>query len=140
MQSPHPALQGLNLTKNVQKMRSHIKMLCSDLYTFEIKSKYQGGSPACRLCSSDNNETTFNENITHLISRCKVYDSLRARILHQMGIVCASAKSKIPSKEILSKDDLLCQFVLDCTSQNQFRRRHMSQNIHSLQGFMLWHQ
>ena len=24
---PHPALQGVNLTKNVQKMRSHIKML-----------------------------------------------------------------------------------------------------------------
>ena len=113
---PHPALQGVTLNKSVQKMRSHIKMLCNDLYTFEIKSKYQGGSPVCRLCSGDNNEKTYNENITHLLTQCKVYTGLRTRILHQMEIVCASAKTKIPFKHLLSKDDLLCQFILDCTS------------------------
>ena len=115
---PHPALQGVTLNKSVQKMRSHIKMLCNDLYTFEIKSKYQGGSPVCRLCSGDNNETTYNENITHLLTQCKVYTGLRTIILHQMEIVCASAKTKIPFKHLLSKDDLLCQFILDCTSLN----------------------
>ena len=93
-------------------------MLCNDIYTFEIKSKYQGGSPVCRLCSGDNNEIPHNENITHIITRCKAYSSLRARILHQMEIVCVGAKTKIPFKDYLSKDDLLCQFILDCTSLN----------------------
>ena len=30
-------------TTDVEKLRAHIKMLCCDLYTYEVKAKYQGG-------------------------------------------------------------------------------------------------
>ena len=33
----HPALQNISSTNDVKRLRPHIKMLCSDLYTYEIK-------------------------------------------------------------------------------------------------------
>ena len=45
---PHPAIQGVSNTTDVKKLRAHIKMLCCDLYTYQVKAK--GGSPHCRFC------------------------------------------------------------------------------------------
>ena len=59
---PHKALQGVTTIQGVQKMRSHLKMLCSDIYTYEIKALYQGGSPLCRLCTGHPNGIKENEN------------------------------------------------------------------------------
>ena len=115
---PHKALQGVTTVQGVQKMRSHLKMLCSDTYTYEIKALYQGGSPLCRLCTGYPNGSTENENITHIVTQCDAYSDLRSRILHQMELICASAKTKINFKQILANNKELCQFILDCTSLN----------------------
>ena len=93
-------------------------MLCSDTYTYEIKALYQGGSPLCRLCSGYPSENTQNENITHIVTQCDAYSELRGRILLQMEVLCASAKTTINFKQIQANNKELCQFILDCTSLN----------------------
>ena len=58
----HPALLNIMTSQDVNKMRPHLKMLCSDLYTYELKAKYNGGSPHCRLCQ---------ENTILILPSCK---------------------------------------------------------------------
>ena len=110
---PHPALSGIVTTQSVQKSRAHIKMLTDDLYTYEKKSKYQGGSSQCMLCSSEN-----SEDLVHILTVCKTYEDTRSRVLFQMEILCLRAKSDICFKNILSDKTKLAQFILDCTSLN----------------------
>ena len=126
---PHKALQGVTTVQGVQKMRSHLKMLCSDTYTYEIKALYQGGSPLCRLCTGYPSGSTENENITHIVTQCDAYSDLRSRILHQMELICASAKTKINFKQMLSNNRELCQFILDCTSLNLSTRISEEEDI-----------
>ena len=56
------------------------QMLCSDLYTYQMKADYQGGSPHCRLCQqpSENNENV--ENLEHILTKCNAYSEVRVRI------------------------------------------------------------
>ena len=116
---PHPALSGILTTKCVRKARAHIKMLTGDLYTYETKSKYQGGSPHCRLCIEQGPKT---ENLVHIITECKAYKDVRIRILLQIEIVCTRAQSNINFRNILTNNNQLTQFILDCTSLNLSER------------------
>ena len=110
---PHPALSGIVTTEGVKKLRAHIKMLTDDLYTYDKKSKYQGGSSHCMLCGS--NDT---EDLVHILTICKTYKEARIRILFQMEILCLRAKSDISFKTIMCDQSDLTQFILDCTSLN----------------------
>ena len=110
-------------------MRSHLKMLCSDTYTYEIKALYQGGSPLCRLCTGHPSGFKENENITHIVTQCDAYSDLRSRILHQMEVISASAKTEINFKQISSNNRELCQFILDCTSLNLSTRINEEDDI-----------
>ena len=112
---PHPALQGVSKTSEIKKLRAHMKILCSDLYTSEVRAKYQGGSPHCRLCEGDHPDKIPNENIQHIVIECKAYSHIRTRILNQVEIICASIEG---IQNIFLNDEHLCQFLLDCTSLN----------------------
>ena len=92
---PHPALAGINSTKDVLKSRAHIKLLTDDLYTFEKKSKYQGGSPHCRLCTEPGQNVNNIEDLVHILTICKTYQEIRIRILFQMEILCQRSRNKI---------------------------------------------
>ena len=117
---PHPAIQGVSNTTDVKKLRAHIKMLCCDLYTYEVKAKYQGGSPHCRFCEDDKiqgvpEERRPVENIQHIITECSAYSHIRTRIIHQLEIICARV---LEIRNIFLNNEYLCQFLLDCTSLN----------------------
>ena len=46
----HPAITNIVTPMKVQKMRPHIKMLCGNLLTYQMKGDQSGtGSPYCRL-------------------------------------------------------------------------------------------
>ena len=109
----HPALAGIFTTKCVAKSRDHIKMLTDDLYTYDKKARYQGGSPQCRLCSEQH-----VEDLVHIVATCKTYQNCRLRILFQMEIICRHAKSRINFRTIQQNPNQLTQFILDCTSIN----------------------
>ena len=106
---PHPCLKFIRTTRDARKARSHLKFLCSDIYTFEKKGKYQGGSSKCRLCLNE------NENIVHIISICPTYSEIRTRILEEMKAICETV---ITFDDILSDNEMKTQFILDCTSPN----------------------
>ena len=125
---PHPALRGAFTTKESQKLRAHIKLLSSDLYTYEIKASYQGGSPHCRFCEGSDTKSSPSENISHILTKCSAYSNIRNRIFHQMEILCSSSNSGINFKKILSSNQL-SQFVLDCTSLNLPMRINESDEI-----------
>ena len=114
----HPALQGVTTSQGVSKMRAHIKMLCQDLYTYEIKAAYQGGSPNCRLCLASSQNKEYTENIEHIVSVCSAYTEVRCRILEEMKHICENSKSGIQFDELKQNSSLLTQFILDCCSLN----------------------
>ena len=97
-------------------------MLTDDLYTYEKKAKYQGGSSHCRLCTSPDQTTKNTEDLEHIITTCNTYHETRSRILLQMEIICLKAKNDINFKTILQNKRQLTQFILDCTSLNLERR------------------
>ena len=119
---PHAALLGIVTTQTVQKSRAHLKMLTDDLYTYEKKAKYQGGSSHCRLCTSPDQTIKNTEDLEHIITTCNTYHETRSRILIQMEIICMKAKNDINFKTILQNKRQLTQFILDCTSLNLERR------------------
>ena len=75
----HPVLREITTTQQVSKMRLYLRMLCNDYYTYEQKAKHQGGSPACRLCTS--NEP---ESIEHILTICQNYSDVRERVITEM--------------------------------------------------------
>ena len=115
---PHPALSGVVTTQGVQKLRAHLKMLTDDLYTYEKKAKYQGGSSQCRLCTVSDQTTQNTEDLVHILTICNTYTETRLRILLQMEILCMRAQNNINFKNILANRKQLTQFILDCTSLN----------------------
>ena len=119
---PHVALSGIVTTQSVQKSRAHLKMLTDDLYTYEKKSKYQGGSSQCRLCTEPEQTTENTEDLEHILTICNTYSETRLRILNQMEILCMRAQSDISFNTILQNKRQLTQFILDCTSLNLTKR------------------
>ena len=57
----HPALSGLITTQEVQKSRIHLKMLCGDYFSYEVKSNESGGSAPCRCCATSSSPTSEND-------------------------------------------------------------------------------
>ena len=113
----HPALVGFHEAKNIPKLRAHIKLLCGDLFTYEQRSKYIGGSPHCRLCLQDNPESERPiENICHLIAECEAFAGVRENIVREMKSICA--ESNYDLEVVFNCKNLLTQFILDCTSLN----------------------
>ena len=124
----HPALSNITTTKQVSRMRPHIKMLCGDYYTYELKSKYQGGSPHCRLCGTEEKSI---ENIQHILTTCLSYSDVRNRIISDMKNILKNI-DYIQCYETIFEDNLnLTQFILDCTSANLPIRLNYSDKITS---------
>ena len=115
---PHPVISETRTTKQVRKSCSHIKLLCDDVYTFERKAKYDGGSANCRLCFNDQLEENHNENVIHIIATCSAYAELRGRIKCEIESVCANILPLCLIHEIIVSPKSFTQFILDCTSHN----------------------
>ena len=110
---PHPALFNIQTTSSVQKMRPHIKMLCGDYYTYQLKAKYQGGSPHCRICPNQD-----IENVEHILNQCPEYVDVRQRIFSDIKNICDQSCSSICFEELVAEPKTLTQFLLDCSSLN----------------------
>ena len=139
----HPALLGVTTTQGVAKMRAHIKMLCNDLYTYKMKSEYQGGSAHCRLCYDISQDMKYDEDIEHILTVCIAYTEVRSRILADMKKVCQNSNSGIDLEDMKENTKLLTQFILDCCSLNLPRRfninDHDSQKIFQLSRDLCYH-
>ena len=110
---PHPALSMTSTAHEVKKARCHLKMMSGDYFTYDIKAKHSGGSPLCRSC-----EQKENEDIIHILARCKAFTELRERIKIEYEKHCSETKTKINFEKVCEDDKTFCQFVLDPSSIN----------------------
>ena len=119
----HPALSNMMTTREVQKSRPHIKMLCQDYYTYQRRSDQSGGSPHCRACSDQytaDSDKKPAETISHILTVCSAYSDIRERILTEYAQVCIT--SDFDFNTILRNSEALTQFILDPSSLNLTQR------------------
>ena len=90
----HPALTGIITVTDVKKCRHHIKMLVGDLFTYVKKSERTGGSPHCRLCLEN-----LNETVSHILTYCSAYSDIRSRILEEFAYLCMISESGVDFKK-----------------------------------------
>ena len=118
----HPSLSNLLTTHDVQKSVPHIKMLCENYFTYEIRANQSGGSPHCRCCSEPNQSVKPSENLTHIITECAAYSDIRDRIYPEFSLLCQQSKSTVIFEDISTNKDDLCQFILEPCSLNLTNR------------------
>ena len=123
----HPALYGLMTTREVERMRPHIKMLTGDYLTYSrIVTDRQTGDPSCRLCRKLTVPLSLTpppaETIPHILTECRGTAEVRERIIPELLNSLLLAKPNHPY--LISQPSLyilnptLAQFILDCTSFN----------------------
>ena len=79
----HPALSGLYTTRDVEKLRPHIKMLTGDYLTYSrIASDRKSGDPCCRLCKES--DPVPLDTIEHILTECRGTTKARERILPEL--------------------------------------------------------
>ena len=107
----HPALSNLSTTWEVKKSRIHLKFLSGNYLTYKQKAEQSGGSPTCRICLSNCDET-----ICHILTTCKGLADVRHKMFPEFRSLSSQTKNHIDFD--LYIDDNLCQFLLDPTSFN----------------------
>ena len=120
----HPALCGIDTTKEVEKLRPHLKMLTGDYLTYSRIALDRGtGDPCCRICRSEQPLLTSPpETIAHILTECRGTSEVRERIFPELLTELSGAKPDhvyLTHPPSFHKLDLnLAQFILDCTSFN----------------------
>ena len=111
---PHTALGNAANTRDIPKLRIHIKFLTGDYLTYARQAADQKtNDPHCRLCQAP------YEDIKHILAECRSLSDIRQRILPDMLNLVSMIN---PSSGLLNPQTLtpatLTQFILDCGSIN----------------------
>ena len=110
----HRALRDIYTTRDVTKLRLHLKFLTCDYLTNERRSiDNPAMSPACPLCLCP------VESIEHVLTVCSATQVVRERLLPELlnivSMVQPSSRILIPAA---ADTAILTQFILDCSSLN----------------------
>ena len=110
----HPAIAWVLTTWDVYMVRPHIKMLAGDYLCYADLAHDRGLDPHCRLCQLLSHQPAPAEDREHLITRCRATSDTRTRILPDL------LNTSFPHNRLLCSptQNLLTQFVLDCSSLN----------------------
>ena len=133
----HPALSGILTTRDVERLRPHLKMLAGDYMTYSrvsLNNKY-GGDPACRICRYSQPhqplQHTPPETIEHILTECRGTAEVRERLIPELLNILLTIEPNhtylTHPPRLHSNDFYLAQFLLDCTSFNlpvQIRINH----------------
>ena len=119
----HPALFGLETTRDVERLRPHMKMLTGDYLTYSrLALDRQTGDPSCRICKVHQPSNPPPETIEHLLTECRGTAEVRERIIPELLNALLTIQPNHtyltcpPSLHNL--DTTFAQFILDCTSFN----------------------
>ena len=108
----HPCLKNIIAIEDVKKVRAHLKFLCGDYFTYEVRYNQTGkGSSLCKICYLE------SESICHIVSRCTEYESIRTRITSEVKEILSKMNLSNPLK-IFENENLFTQFILDPSSFN----------------------
>ena len=127
----HPAISNMITTREVKLSRAHVKFLSGNYLTYEVRHNQSGGSPHCRICT-----TNESESIIHVITACPGMTNVRQKLLEELRQLCLQTRSNINLDEISKDEKNLCQFILDPSSLNLETRVSLSDPaIHALFKF-----
>ena len=124
---PHPAIDGAITTTMAKELRPAVKMLLKDYYTYELRSTNSNNSlsPYCRLPGCHEQV----EDIQHVL-HCPATTSARVSLLNDLQEVVESASSSIDYAGISQNEEIMTQFLLDCSSQNLATGHRIDQDDH----------
>ena len=112
--NPHPALNNILNTRDVKKLRTHLKFLTCDVLCNELLACNQPSrSPACDLCGCP------IDSIEHILVSCRALSEVRDRLYPELVNTVVQVQ---PNNDIIHtahhSPNVLAQFILDCTSTN----------------------
>ena len=121
----HPALSGIKTTRDVQRLRPHIKMLSGDYLTYSrIAQDNKGvGDPSCRICRTSQPVSVAlvpPDTVLHILTECRGTAEVRERLYPELLNLLLTVD---PNDAFLASHNEFCgnnlaQFLLDCTSFN----------------------
>ena len=121
----HPALYGILTTRDVERLRPHIKMLAGDYLTYSrmVLDRKGEGDPSCRMCSNSHSpQPVASETLEHILTECIGTAEVRERLFPELLNTLLSVEPDHPFLSLPPKlhtlDITLTQFILDCTSFN----------------------
>ena len=90
----HPALFGLETTRNVEKLRPHLKMLTGDYLTYSRRAlDRMTGDPCCRICRNERPSCPSPpETIEHVLRQYRGTTEARERIFPELLTTLAAAQ------------------------------------------------
>ena len=109
---PHPIISNITDSRDVPKLRTHLKFLTEDILTYERLSKDQGTDPHCRLCLAP------VESTEHLLTICRGTADVRERLHADLVNLVADIDPTCAILEHSVPKDILTQFIIDPTSMN----------------------
>ena len=114
-------MSNITDSREMPKLRIHLKFLVEDVLTYDRLGKDQGAKPHCRLCLAP------VESTQHILTTCR-----------STAAVCEWLHSDLVNLAILDHDvpkDILTQFILDPASlnlPNGYRVSIMHPRLHEL--------
>ena len=111
---PHPALTSVTTTRDIPKLRLHLKFLTGDYPSYHRLARDRGTNDSyCRLCTSPCEDTK------HILTECRATSDLREKLLPELlnTVACINPNSKILDLTTMT-NQVLTQFILDCGSLN----------------------
>ena len=114
---PHPVVSWVLTTHDVLIVRPHLKMLSGDYLCYAHLAHDRGDDPHCRMCQQIMHHPAPAEDMVHLLTRCRGTADTRGRVIPDLLNTLAQL---IPKNSLLFSytNELLTQFMLDCTSLN----------------------
>ena len=120
----HPALSGLETSRDVERLRPHIKMLAGDYLTYSrIALENVSADPSCRICRHTKpSQPSPPETVAHILTECTGTAEIRERMFPELLNILLTVQ---PNHAYLTCPPLinnlnhtLTQFLLDCSSFN----------------------
>ena len=108
----HPIIARITDSRDIKKLRAHVKFVTGDILTGERLAKERGTDPKCRICSAS------NDNIVHIMTQCRGTSDIRERLHADMMNTVAQIDGKNMVLQHGTTDEMLTQFVLDPSSMN----------------------
>ena len=108
---PYPAVLNIQDTREIPKMKAHLKFLTGDIDSYHNMYIDRGVDPSCRLCSAP------CEHTQHILTECSSTAEIRERLYPELVNLVSDIQ---PSCGLLnrSSNHLLTQFIIDPSSMN----------------------
>ena len=95
----HPALSAIYTTRDVERLRSHIKMLSGDYLTYSRvtqDSRSENADPSFRICRSAHKQQSVPpESVDHILTECIGTPEVRERLFPELlNLLLAAAPTQ----------------------------------------------